>query len=213
MDKQTLSNYGWIVICVMFLAVMLAFASPFGKFVAGAVQSTTQGLFDVNQNALDAAGIEIMQQEFEEMLNGGGSGENGGAGESATDLINTLVVKANGNGEFYGENGTLVETVTGFTTVPEAYRTIIVKVIIENGITAIGRNAFRGCSALETIEISASVTTIGSDAFYGCSSLTTIEYLGTTSPVGSFPRGINPTIYVPADYEGDHFCRITITRR
>ena len=73
MDKETLSNYGWIVICVLVLAVMLAFATPFGTFVANAVKSTTQGLFDVNQNALDAAGIEIMQQEFEEMLNGGGS--------------------------------------------------------------------------------------------------------------------------------------------
>lgn len=70
MDKETLSNYGWIVICVMVLAVMLAFASPFGQFVADAVKSTTQGLFDTNQNALDSAGIEIMQQEFEEMLNG-----------------------------------------------------------------------------------------------------------------------------------------------
>lgn len=70
MDKETLSNYGWIVICVMVLAVMLAFASPFGNFVANAIKSTTQGLFDTNQNALDSAGIEIMQQEFEEMLNG-----------------------------------------------------------------------------------------------------------------------------------------------
>lgn len=70
MDKETLSNYGWIVICVMVLAVMLAFASPFGNFVAEAIKSTTQGLFDVNQGALDSAGIEIMQQEFETMLNG-----------------------------------------------------------------------------------------------------------------------------------------------
>ena len=68
MDKETLSNYGWIVICVMVLAVMLAFASPFGNFVADAIKSTTQGLFDVNQGALDAANIHIMQQEFENML-------------------------------------------------------------------------------------------------------------------------------------------------
>lgn len=73
MDKETLSNYGWIVICVMVLAVMLAFASPFGNFVANAIKATTQGLFDVNQNALDAAGIQIMEQEFENMLNGNGS--------------------------------------------------------------------------------------------------------------------------------------------
>lgn len=70
MDKETLSNYGWIVICVLVLAVMLALASPFGSYIAGAIQSTTQGLFDTNQNALDSAGIEIMGQEFEEMLNG-----------------------------------------------------------------------------------------------------------------------------------------------
>ncbi len=66
MDKETLSNYGWIVICVLVLAVMLALATPFGTFVADAVKSTTQGLFDVNQNALNSTGlINIDRQEFE----------------------------------------------------------------------------------------------------------------------------------------------------
>lgn len=64
MDKETLSNYGWIVICVLVLAVMIALAGPFGNFISDAVKSTTQGLFDVNQNALDAAGIEIEEQTF-----------------------------------------------------------------------------------------------------------------------------------------------------
>ncbi len=64
MDKETLSNYGWIVICVLVLAVMIALAGPFGNFVADAVKSTTQGLFDVNQNALDTAGITIDGQGF-----------------------------------------------------------------------------------------------------------------------------------------------------
>lgn len=64
MDKETLSNYGWIVICVLVLAVMIALAGPFGTFVAGAVKSTTAGLFGVNQNALGAAGITIDDQAF-----------------------------------------------------------------------------------------------------------------------------------------------------
>ena len=64
MDKETLSNYGWIVICVLVLAVMIALAGPFGTFVAGAVKSTTAGLFGVNQNALSAAGIDIEDQAF-----------------------------------------------------------------------------------------------------------------------------------------------------
>ena len=51
MDKETLSNYGWIVICVLILAVMIALATPFGHFIAGAIKSTTAGFFTVNQNA------------------------------------------------------------------------------------------------------------------------------------------------------------------
>ncbi len=65
MDKETLSNYGWIVICVLVLAVMIALASPFGQYVASAVENTTQGLFDVEQGALSAAGIDIADQKFE----------------------------------------------------------------------------------------------------------------------------------------------------
>lgn len=66
MDKETLSNYGWIVICVLVLAVMIALATPFGTFVADAIKSTTQGLFDVNQNALNSTGlINIGDKEFQ----------------------------------------------------------------------------------------------------------------------------------------------------
>lgn len=66
MDKETLSNYGWIVICVLVLAVMIALATPFGYFISGAVQSTTKGLFDVNHTALESTGlIAIDDQEFD----------------------------------------------------------------------------------------------------------------------------------------------------
>lgn len=71
MDKETLSNYGWIVICVLVMVVMIALASPFGNFVASAIKSTTQGLFDVNQSALNSTGlIDIGDQSF-----GDGEGE------------------------------------------------------------------------------------------------------------------------------------------
>ena len=69
MDKETLSNYGWIVICVLVLAVMIALATPFGNFIADAVKSTTAGFFSVNQNALNSAGVPgltIPGQEFED---------------------------------------------------------------------------------------------------------------------------------------------------
>ena len=57
MDKETLSNYGWIVICVLVMVVMIALATPFGSFISEAVQSTTKGLFDVNKTALESTGF------------------------------------------------------------------------------------------------------------------------------------------------------------
>ena len=66
MDKETLSNYGWIVICVLVLVVMIALATPFGRFVEQAVQNTAQGLFDTNQNALEAAGIVVKDQYIDQ---------------------------------------------------------------------------------------------------------------------------------------------------
>ena len=65
MDKETLSNYGWIVVLVLVLAVMLALATPFGSFIAGAIKSTTAGLFNVNQAALGSAGIDVNDMVFE----------------------------------------------------------------------------------------------------------------------------------------------------
>jgi hypothetical protein len=72
MDKETLSHYGWIVILVLILAVLLALASPFGNFVAGAIKATTAGFFGVNESALGAVGITIPGQDFED---DGGNGE------------------------------------------------------------------------------------------------------------------------------------------
>ena len=68
MDKETLSNYGWIVIAVMVLVVMIALATPFGNFVKGAVVSTVEGIFGVNQNALNAVGIHIDDQAVEQTM-------------------------------------------------------------------------------------------------------------------------------------------------
>ena len=104
MDKETLSNYGWIVICVLVLAVMIALATPFGSFISEAIQSTTKGLFDVNKSALDSTGlINIGNQEFDVPDMNHGAGENGGAPvvpeESQPTLI-TFTIDANlyGNG-------------------------------------------------------------------------------------------------------------------
>ena len=57
MDKETLSNYGWIVIAVLVLAVMIALATPFGSYIAQGFDSAKQGLFDTHDSALNIVGL------------------------------------------------------------------------------------------------------------------------------------------------------------
>jgi hypothetical protein len=57
MDKETLSNYGWIVICTLVLAVMLALATPFGEFIRDGVWSTTNGLNDTLNKNMEIVGL------------------------------------------------------------------------------------------------------------------------------------------------------------
>ena len=70
MDKNTLSNYGWIVIAVLVLSVMIALATPFGSYIEQGVRATTEGLFSTSENAMNSAfgamGVEVEKPTFEE---------------------------------------------------------------------------------------------------------------------------------------------------
>ncbi|MBQ7646069.1 MAG: leucine-rich repeat domain-containing protein, partial [Clostridia bacterium] len=50
-------------------------------------------------------------------------------------------------------------------------REFIKKVVIESGVTSIGRDAFYGCTSLASVTIGNGVTTIGISAFAGCTGL------------------------------------------
>lgn len=57
----------------------------------------------------------------------------------------------------------------------DSYRSSITSVIIQNGVTSIGRSAFERCSGLTgQLSIPNSVTSIGSYAFRNCSGLTSV---------------------------------------
>ena len=63
----------------------------------------------------------------------------------------------------------------------EAFRecTNLTSITIPSSVTSIGYQAFYGCTGLTSITIPDGVTSIGGGAFSGCSSLTTINYTGT----------------------------------
>lgn len=52
MDKETLSNYGWIVVLVLILSVLLAFATPFGKFVQTATMNAVESIVGINDASM-----------------------------------------------------------------------------------------------------------------------------------------------------------------
>ena len=67
-----------------------------------------------------------------------------------------------------------------------AYRNAIKSVIIENGVTSIGKAAFYECSSLATIELPNSITSIGSWAFESCYSLTSMTIPVNVTSVGDY---------------------------
>ena len=68
-----------------------------------------------------------------------------------------------------------MEDYASFTDIPwYQYKEEIQSVVIENGITSIGKSAFYDCSGLTSVTIPDSVTSIGKYAFCYCTSLTSM---------------------------------------
>lgn len=94
-----------------------------------------------------------------------------------TDDPGTYTLTISGEGAMYDYSS---------STVPwDAQKSKITSVVIGNGVTSIGNNAFEDCSALKKLDIPQSVTEIGSKAFLGCSALTSLALPQTVNRIGN----------------------------
>ena len=94
-----------------------------------------------------------------------------------TDDPDTYTLTISGEGAMYGYSS---------STVPwDAKKSKITSVVIGDGVTSIGDNAFEDCSALKKLDIPQSVTEIGSKAFRGCSALTSLALPQTVNRIGN----------------------------
>ena len=192
MDKETLSNYGWIVICILISSVMIALATPFGEYIGNAVKSTTEGLFKVEQNALGAAGLIIDDQGFEDN-DGGSTPEPVPVVDSATFSDGIILtweeLMLEENGLKYGYGGRLGNMYLG-TGIDESGIaenvfdgcTSLTGIVIPDSCYSIDECAFARCTNLTTVYIPDSIREIHERTFAGCSSLTSIDiHSGITS--------------------------------
>ena len=86
----------------------------------------------------------------------------------------TLTISGTGPMASYGQNGEPWYS----------YRSEIIKVIIENGVTSIGNLAFEYCRSLTSVTIPNSVKSIGSYAFWRCFDLPSITIPNTVESIG-----------------------------
>lgn len=73
MDKNTLSQYGWVVIALIILIILITLATPFGNYIKNAVSASTEAMENKVKTTFTNAGINIA--DFPTKINGTGNDE------------------------------------------------------------------------------------------------------------------------------------------
>ena len=164
MDKETLSNYGWIVICILVLVVMIASATPFGNFIAEAVWNVGEGLFNTSQEALEVVGIGEGYAVFDNR-------------DGTKTKLKWEELMLPENGEKYGYDAeAITDTEVGEDAFYECY--CLVEIAFPEELTTIGEDAFYECVGLLSVDFPASLEIIEAGAFYECISLMKVDLRG-----------------------------------
>ena len=82
-------------------------------------------------------------------------------------------------------SGAMTNYYSSFDLPWDSYRRDIKTVIIEDGVTSIGRSAFYGCTGLISVTIGNGVTSVGDLAFEKCFGLTSVTIPNSVTSIGS----------------------------
>ena len=195
MDKQTLSHYGWIIVMVLTLSVMLAFATPLGQYIGRGVSNFAIAMGIINDGAVEEDNIEKLGDEWD-------------------DYLNAKPIELNTHGFAYGEfyvmtiNDGEHDYLTGFTLTEDGkiifgssyYGTDCVS-INENAITAgfdIESDLFFCGSDTYTVNGDGTVAVLGATMTFKNNGRTAIVAAGGNSAEYNLIK--NGKSYVPFDY-------------
>jgi len=155
-----------------------------------AVTNAGTATITVTDGATPTAGTESITIAYGEVIpapvpNGycGAPGTNGGKDVTWNLDIDTGVLTISGTGNMAGYDDT-----SNLAPWYLHYKDDITAVVIESGVTNIGRYAFCRCPNISSVIIPSGVTTIGVNAFYGCVKLgnVTIPFGVTIIGAGAF---------------------------
>ena len=59
MDKETFSSYGWIVITVIVIGIMILFATPFGQHILTSVENILKSFQSTAESLLSDPAVSI----------------------------------------------------------------------------------------------------------------------------------------------------------
>ena len=68
MDRETLSNYGWIAIATLVLVVLLALATPFGTYISNGIISVSRSYNTVAEKKMSEENLNKTQTKFESVI-------------------------------------------------------------------------------------------------------------------------------------------------
>ncbi len=198
MDKNTLSNYGWIVIAVLVLSVMIALATPFGKYIENGVRSTTAGLFDTSEKAMNVVGMSAGSGNFEDGYTGdfdksetviGFATFDACFGDDSRWQILDEPITLSWDELQLAENGTkydydaskISDTDIGDYAFEDCHN--LTSITIPDSVTSIGYSVFKNCSGITSITIPDGVTSI-SRTFDNCYNLTSVTIPDSVTSIG-----------------------------
>jgi len=108
----------------------------------------------------------------------------GSCGQSVTwSLSEDGVLTISGNGPMADYGSSATTPWADYVSGKDGLR--ITAVVIESGVTSVGKYAFASCRRLSSVSIASGVTSIGVGAFSGCSDLTSISLPGSVTTVGA----------------------------
>lgn len=102
MDKNTLSQYGWVVIALIILIILITLATPFGNYIKDAVSASTEAMSNKVKTTFTNAGINV--ENFPNSMSDGITNSNTSKALSVKPGNNTLAIstKETVNGLYTG---------------------------------------------------------------------------------------------------------------